>query len=69
MNPQTGLKIRPFRQAHLNRDKDQELLRLGRYLKQIAVLDDFSSLNHKHWEKYKPPKANKTSEKSGEGGS
>ncbi|XP_007889601.1 ubiquitin-like domain-containing CTD phosphatase 1 isoform X2 [Callorhinchus milii] len=52
MNPQNGLKIRPFMKAHLNRDKDRELLKLSQYLKEIAKLDDFTDLNHKHWEKY-----------------
>jgi hypothetical protein len=33
MNPKNGLRIRPFRQAHLNRDKDNELLKLSKYLK------------------------------------
>uniref|UniRef100_F6QEE8 Ubiquitin-like domain-containing CTD phosphatase 1 n=1 Tax=Xenopus tropicalis TaxID=8364 RepID=F6QEE8_XENTR len=50
MNPQNGLKIRPFMKAHLNRDKDKELLKLSQYLKEIAQLDDLSELNHKHWE-------------------
>ncbi|TRY93114.1 hypothetical protein DNTS_007757 [Danionella cerebrum] len=52
MNPQNGLKIRPFMKAHLNREKDQELYKLSQYLKEIAKLDDFSELNHKHWERY-----------------
>ncbi|XP_033633536.1 ubiquitin-like domain-containing CTD phosphatase 1 [Asterias rubens] len=55
MNPQNGLKIRPFRQAHKNRDKDKELLRLARYLEDISSLDDLSHLNHRQWESYKPP--------------
>ncbi|EPY85903.1 ubiquitin-like domain-containing CTD phosphatase 1-like protein [Camelus ferus] len=50
MNPQNGLKIRPFMKAHLNRDKDKELLKLTQYLKEIAKLDDFLDLNHKYWE-------------------
>ncbi|XP_004926155.1 ubiquitin-like domain-containing CTD phosphatase 1 [Bombyx mandarina] len=55
MNPKSGLKIRPFRQAHLNRDKDRELLYLSTYLKDIAQnCEDFDQLNHKKWEKYKP---------------
>ncbi|XP_070541109.1 ubiquitin-like domain-containing CTD phosphatase 1 [Ptychodera flava] len=54
MNPQNGLRIRPFREAHLNRQHDKELLKLSKYLKNIASLDDFSHLNHKHWEKYRP---------------
>ncbi|XP_060792494.1 ubiquitin-like domain-containing CTD phosphatase 1 [Neoarius graeffei] len=52
MNPQNGLKIKPFMKAHLNREKDKELLKLSHYLKEIAKLDDFSGLNHKHWERY-----------------
>ncbi|KAF5913234.1 hypothetical protein HPG69_016850 [Diceros bicornis minor] len=51
MNPQNGLKIRPFMKAHLNRDKDKELLKLTQYLKEIAKLDDFLDLNHKYWER------------------
>ncbi|KAL4707049.1 hypothetical protein ACJJTC_014328 [Scirpophaga incertulas] len=57
MNPKSGLKIRPFRQAHLNRAKDQELLYLTIYLEDIAkYCDDFDTLNHNRWEKYKPQK-------------
>ncbi|XP_013400820.1 ubiquitin-like domain-containing CTD phosphatase 1 [Lingula anatina] len=56
MNPQSGLKIRPFKQAFVNRETDKELLRLSKYLKDIAQLDSFEVLNHRHWEKYKPPK-------------
>lgn len=52
MNPQNGLKIRPFREAHLNRGKDKELKGLSKYLEQIAQLDDFGSVNHDKWEKY-----------------
>ncbi|XP_072256531.1 ubiquitin-like domain-containing CTD phosphatase 1 isoform X2 [Pyxicephalus adspersus] len=51
MNPQNGLKIRPFMKAHLNRDKDKELLKLSQYLKEIGKLEDLSDLNHKHWER------------------
>ncbi|KAJ8983826.1 hypothetical protein NQ317_008952 [Molorchus minor] len=36
MNPKNGLRIRPFREAHLNRDKDKELLRLAKYLKKAC---------------------------------
>lgn len=55
MNPKNGLKIRPFKQAHLNRTTDKELLYLSKYLKDLAIYcDDFSSVNHKHWEKFKP---------------
>lgn len=55
MNPQSGLKIRPYRQAHLNRQKDTELLKLKKYLKDIATnCDDFTKLSHRKWEKYNP---------------
>ena len=54
LNPQNGLRIRPFREAHLNRTKDRELLYLAQYLKDIAPLEDMSSLNHRSWEKYRP---------------
>uniref|UniRef100_H2LAA2 Ubiquitin-like domain-containing CTD phosphatase 1 n=1 Tax=Oryzias latipes TaxID=8090 RepID=H2LAA2_ORYLA len=51
--PKRGVvEIRPFMKAHLNREKDKELYKLAQYLKEIAKLDDFSGLNHKHWEKY-----------------
>lgn len=53
MNPQNGLKIRAFREAHRNRDKDRELLKLSEYLKKIAKLEDLSNLKHKYWESYK----------------
>ncbi len=52
MNPQNGLRIEPFKNAHTNRDKDKELVKLSTYLKKIAKLDDFGHLKHKHWHKY-----------------
>ena len=52
MNPQNGLKIRPFREAHKNRTTDKELVGLARYLTQIAKLEDLSELRHSRWEKY-----------------
>ncbi|XP_069693402.1 ubiquitin-like domain-containing CTD phosphatase 1 [Periplaneta americana] len=66
MNPGNGLKIRPFKQAHLNRDKDRELLRLAKYLKDIVHEEDFNSLDHKHWEKYRPRKRDKIAPKKEE---
>lgn len=55
MNPKNGLRIRPFRQAHLNRDKDRELVLLSKYLTDLAkFVEDFSAVNHRHWEKFKP---------------
>nr|XP_023018817.1 ubiquitin-like domain-containing CTD phosphatase 1 [Leptinotarsa decemlineata] len=57
MNPKNGLRIKPFREAHLNRENDKQLLLLSRYLKDLAEnCDDFASVNHRHWEKYKPKK-------------
>lgn len=52
MNPQNGLRIEPYKNAHTNRDKDQELKKLSVYLKRISKLDDLSDLKHKHWNKY-----------------
>nr|CAG4647251.1 EOG090X0A5K [Megafenestra aurita]SVE92537.1 EOG090X0A5K [Megafenestra aurita] len=59
LNPQNGLRIRAFREAHLNRDKDRELLYLAQYLKDLAPLDDMSHINHRSWEKYRPSKKSK----------
>lgn len=62
MNPQNGLKIKAFREARKNRETDNELLHLSRYLSKIAELDDFSSLNHRHWQKMiNAPKRHKSS--------
>jgi len=53
MNPQkNGLKIRPFKKAHMSRTTDKELLALTQYLLLIAKLDDFSKLDHSQWEDY-----------------
>ncbi|XP_023323187.1 ubiquitin-like domain-containing CTD phosphatase 1 [Eurytemora carolleeae] len=52
MNPQNGLKIRPFREAHSNRDKDKELVGLSKYLTIIAKHEDLSTLRHSRWERY-----------------
>jgi len=52
MNPQSGLKIRAFREAHKNRDTDTELVGLSKYLTIIAKNDDFTSLRHSRWERY-----------------
>lgn len=62
MNPQNGLKIKAFREAWKNRDTDRELLHLSRYLNKIAELDDFSTLDHKYWQRaIDAPKRHKTS--------
>lgn len=51
MNPQNGLRIKSFRDAYKNREKDKELYYLAKYLNIIANLDDFSSLDHNGWHK------------------
>lgn len=51
-NPQNGLRIRAFRDAHKNRATDMELFHLTKYLRAISHLPDLSNLNHKKWEKY-----------------
>jgi len=52
MNPSSGLKIRPFKNAHQNRETDTELLKLTTYLLDIIHVEDFDTLNHKKWEKF-----------------
>jgi len=52
MNPQNGLKIRPFRSAHQSRDSDVELKNLAAYLYAIKDKESFKDLKHKHWESY-----------------
>ncbi|EFN79180.1 Ubiquitin-like domain-containing CTD phosphatase 1 [Harpegnathos saltator] len=56
MNPQSGLRIRPFKHAHITRVKDVELVKLSKYLELIAKVDDFQTLNHRKWEEYKVKK-------------
>jgi len=52
MNPQNGLKIRPFRSAHQSRKSDVELRNLACYLYALKDLESFKGLKHKHWESY-----------------
>lgn len=53
MNPQSGLKIAPFKNAPVNRHTDMELFLLEKYLSLIAEREtDFTKLNHKHWKRY-----------------
>ncbi|CAI2729537.1 unnamed protein product [Schistosoma spindalis] len=53
MNPQSGLRIRSYRDAHVNCSRDHELLRLIKYLELIALNEqDFTQLNHNHWDRY-----------------
>ena len=52
MNPQNGLKIRPFKNAHRLRHTDRELEKLADYLEAIGELSDLSKLRHRRWERY-----------------
>ena len=38
--------------AHKNRDTDNELVGLAKYLSKIAKMEDFSQLRHSRWEKF-----------------
>jgi ubiquitin-like domain-containing CTD phosphatase 1 len=58
MNPSCGLKIRPFRKAHLNMDTDDELVGLTKYLLAIKDEEDFTTLKHSRWERYLEKKGN-----------
>jgi len=51
MNPENGLKIKPFKYAEVMKQTDQELLYLKEYLLQIADSNDLSALNHRKWKK------------------
>ncbi|KAI3619268.1 ubiquitin-like domain-containing ctd phosphatase 1 [Moniliophthora roreri] len=50
LNPQCGLKIHAFKNAHSPQAMaDRELFKLSRYLAYIASIPDFQSLSHKVW--------------------
>lgn len=49
MNPRNGLRIRPFRNAPLNQEKDTELLRLAEFLDMVKDMD-ITTLDLKKWE-------------------
>lgn len=53
MNPQSGLKIKAFKNAPVSRHTDQELYFVGRYLYLVSKNEkDFRVLDHKKWKKY-----------------
>ena len=54
MNPQNGLKIKPFKNAHTSRYTDDELLKLLKYLLLISKLHSFKHLDHSKWKEYRP---------------
>ncbi|KAL0568077.1 hypothetical protein V5O48_013921 [Marasmius crinis-equi] len=50
LNPQSGLKIHAFKNAHTPQSlADRELWKLSRYLIHIANLPDFKTVSHKAW--------------------
>ncbi|KAJ3900889.1 HAD-like domain-containing protein [Lentinula edodes] len=50
LNPQCGLKIHAFKNAHtLEAQADRELDKLARYMVHIAPLSDLRSLSHANW--------------------
>ncbi|CAG5130129.1 unnamed protein product [Candidula unifasciata] len=65
MNPQSGLRVKAFRDGPVNRFSDTELLKLAEYLNCIADLDDFTVLDHRNWRDYRKKPAHKQV-KSGE---
>lgn len=56
MNPQSGLRIKAFRDSRTARYTDTELVKLTEYLKCIAPLEDFTVLDHRDWREYRHKK-------------
>lgn len=52
MNPQNGLRIKPFKNAPTEGHLDDELVWLTKYLQLIASKEDFSELDHAKWRRY-----------------
>lgn len=52
LNPQSGLKISPFKRALENRKTDIELFTLTQYLYLIKDCDDFRALNHAKYKQF-----------------
>ncbi|XP_059146683.1 ubiquitin-like domain-containing CTD phosphatase 1 [Physella acuta] len=61
MNPQSGLRIKAFRDSRVNRSTDTELIKLSEYLNCIADLEDFTVLDHRNWREYRKKPAHKRS--------
>ncbi|KAH9512573.1 Ubiquitin-like domain-containing CTD phosphatase 1 [Bulinus truncatus] len=59
MNPQSGLRIKAFRDSRVNRFTDKELIKLSEYLTIIAELEDFTILDHKQWREYRKRESDK----------
>lgn len=63
LNPQSGLKISPYKHSQTTNvaSTDRELYYLMRYLSLIAREESgFTTLNHKHWKQYAAARANVT---------
>ncbi|KAJ3017284.1 hypothetical protein HKX48_003638, partial [Thoreauomyces humboldtii] len=52
MNPQSGLKISAFKNGPVTRSTDRVLFPLTKYLLQLALVDDFQTLNHETWKSF-----------------
>lgn len=52
MNPQNGLRIKPYRKANEHRDTDNQLAKLSDYLEAIFDEEDFSKLDMNDWKNY-----------------
>jgi ubiquitin-like domain-containing CTD phosphatase 1 len=49
LNPQSGVKVSPYKNALVNARTDNEMLLLTRYLLCIAAVEDFTRLDHSRW--------------------
>ncbi|KAG1891446.1 HAD subfamily IIID h [Suillus subluteus] len=52
LNPNEGLKIHAFKNAHTEQAQaDRELHKLARYMVHIVAIEDFRTLRHKHFQR------------------
>lgn len=51
MNPENGIRVRAYKDAMNNRDTDQELIYVARYLLQTLSIPDVSTLDHSKFRK------------------
>lgn len=52
LNPESGLRIKAFRNALTDGKTDAELPKLASYLLAIAEEDSFKGLDHRKWKHY-----------------
>ena len=53
MNPNEGLKIHAFKNAHTHEAQaDRELMKVARYMVHIAATEDFRTFHHKACDAY-----------------